>query len=92
MKNIKKMMMAMSLLAVLMVGNTYAGILIQGKNSGNPDPCNDATSAKTGVILSDVKEGILIQGFTGILIQGFTGILIQGIKEETPACGIILAD
>ncbi|MDQ3799541.1 MAG: hypothetical protein M3384_08830 [Acidobacteriota bacterium] len=75
MKNIRKAIAAVTMMMVLMVGTSFAGIYMS--DAQETQPCPAETGTKGGVILSDAT-GILINGFTGILINGFTGILING--------------
>lgn len=88
MKNIRRAITAITMMMVLMVGTSFAGIYMSDAQS--PQPCTATQTAKGGVILSDAT-GVLIQGFTGVLIQGFTGVLIQGLKDtSTVDCGVLI--
>jgi type 1 fimbria pilin len=85
MKNIKKMMTALTLTLVLFGSATFAnaGIIITG-NATEPQPCTvDTNIAKWGVILTDL---------TGIIITGnATGIIITGNAKDLPVdCGILI--
>lgn len=80
MKNIKNVSAAITLIAVMAFGTTFAnaGIIIGGVTSENP--CEQT-----------VKPGIIIGGLTGIIIGGLTGIIIGGATDDTPVdCGIII--
>jgi hypothetical protein len=90
MKKIQKTMAAMIMVAVLMVGTTFAngGILLSDLAGNNQNTCNQS------------KDGILVVGFTGILVVGFTGILVIGLtgsedgtRNQTQCRdGILLSD
>jgi hypothetical protein len=95
MKNPKNTLAAITMMAVLAFGTTFAnaGIIIAGlKDDGGKtrttqkettaDPCGEPSS----------ESGIIIAGLAGIIIAGYTGIIIAGAKDEAPVnCGIIIA-
>ncbi len=88
MKNLRNLIAAVTLMAVLVMGSisANAGILL-GDLKGNSDTCANDTK---------VDSGIIIGGFTGIIIGGFTGIIIGGVSgtgcQEQSDSGILLGD
>ena len=96
MKNFRKMFAAMSLSGIMMVSNTFGGIIVTGATSGDDDlpPCTERNERgeknDKGVILSDAT-GIIVTGLTGIIVTGFTGIIVTGVADTEPVnCGIIV--
>jgi hypothetical protein len=88
MKNIRKAIAAVTMMMVLMVGTSFAGIYMS--DAQETQPCTAAETSKGGIILSDAT-GVLIHGFTGVLIHGFTGVLIHGVKTtSTTDCGVLI--
>lgn len=91
MKNLKNLMAAITLLAVLVLSTTSAnaGIIVSdftGSNGDNPCTDKDGVKVDSGILMSDLG-GIIIAGFTGIIIAGKSG------SGGTPVdCGIILGD
>jgi type 1 fimbria pilin len=90
MKNLRNLMAAITLLAVLVLSTTSAnaGILMSDfAGSNNPDPCSVKDDSK-------LDSGILMSDITGIIIAGFTGIIIAGRNGETSHvdCGILMSD
>ena len=80
MKNIRKAIAAVTMMMVLMVGTSFAGIFMA--DAQEQQPCTSTETPKGGVILSDA---------TGVLIQGFTGVLIQGVRDtSTVNCGVLI--
>ena len=90
MKNLKNLMAAMTLLAVLVLGtgSVNAGILVSDFTNQNSDPCaeNNDTKQNSGILMGDLV-GIIITGMRG-------GIIITGMKGDTTQvnCGILLGD
>jgi hypothetical protein len=87
MKNLRNLMTAVTLMAMLVIGtvSANAGIIVAGRGE-----CTDTKTETT------VDWGIIVAGFTGIIVAGFTGIIVAG-KADT-GCqdqsrgGILLAD
>ncbi|CAN5321822.1 hypothetical protein BH10ACI1_BH10ACI1_30950 [soil metagenome] len=85
MKNLKNMLAAITLTAVLMLGATSAnaGILLSDfTGTSNQNPCTEQTTKNNG--------GVAVND--GILVAGFTGILVAGAADPTVNCGIIVGD
>jgi hypothetical protein len=81
MKTLKNLFAAVTLVAVLTFGTTFAsaGLLISDLTGGNgADPCKEGAASVTGVIIT---------GFTGVIITGFTGVIITGAADD---CGVII--
>lgn len=90
MKNLKNLLAAITLLAVLVLSTTSANAGIYMTDfAGQPN--NDPCSVKDE---GEQDTGIIIAGFTGIIIAGFTGIIIAGKEAPTPQvnCGILMTD
>lgn len=87
----KKLVATISLMTVLMVGNAFAGIIVNGELSGrDQQPCTTNQNGKGWI---NDFTGIIVNGFTGIIVNGFTGIIVNGATDNTPVnCGIILGD
>lgn len=90
MRNLKNTVAALTMIAVLTFGTTFAnaGIIIAGfneKSTTKQEPCREPGETKE-------RGGIIIAGITGIIIAGLTGIIIAG-AADTPQenCGIIIA-
>ena len=73
MKNLKNMMAATLMAAVLMVGTTFAGTgMLLSDFAGQQNSCGQTTEQTNG--------GIIVAGFTGIIVAGFTGIIVAGLN------------
>ena len=94
MKNIKNMIAAAMMTAVLLAGTTFAddGIIVAGFAGGSQNQCQQNASD---------NGGIIVAGFTGIIVAGFTGIIVAGLgsgndtnRNQTVSCrdGILLSD
>ena len=86
MKNLRNLMAAVTLMAVLMIGvsTTKAGILLSDDlRSGDTQPCTETKDDST-----KVDNGILVT-FTGILVT-FTGILVTFTDDTNTNCGILV--
>lgn len=90
MRNLKNIVAAIAIMAVLATSTTFAngGIIVAGfskdTKTTTTEPCTE-TSEKT-------DWGIIVAGITGIIVAGFTGIIVAGATEEpTTDCGIIVA-
>ena len=87
MRNVKNTLTALTLMAVLAFGTTFAnaGIIVAGATAKTDDPCTEPTEK--------VDYGIIVAGFTGIIVAGFTGIIVAGATDDgsTTNCGIIVA-
>lgn len=81
MKNIKKMMTAVTLMMVLMVGTSFGGVIITGAQ--DQQPCTEQPNTVKGgvVIMSDI---------TGVIITGLAGVIITGLKDTPVDCGVII--
>lgn len=77
MKNLKNMVAAIMMVAVLMVGTTFAGtgMLLSDLAGNNQNPCGQTTEQTNG--------GIILHEFTGIIIHAFTGIIIHELAGNT---------
>lgn len=87
MKNLKNMMAATLMTAVLMVGTTFAGTgLLMSDFAGQQNSCGQATEQTNG--------GIIVIGFTGIIVIGLTGIIVGDNSRSQTSCrdGILLSD
>jgi hypothetical protein len=88
MKNLKNLLAAVTLMAVLMISATTAnaGLLVSDfSGGGDTQSCTETNGGKT-------NWGILVTGFTGILVTGFTGILVTGATDTPVNCGILMSD
>jgi len=93
MKNLKNTIAAITLMAVMGFGATFAnaGIIIAGateapRTTTRPkaeDPCSEKSEKK--------DWGIIIAGLRGIIIAGLGGIIIAGANNTPTECGIIIA-
>jgi hypothetical protein len=91
MKNIKNALTALTLIAVLVFGTTFAnaGIIVAGAVD-NGDPCTQ--TKKSSELKTKADFGIIVAGITGIIVAGFTGIIVAGVSDDTDVnCGIIVA-
>jgi hypothetical protein len=85
MKKVNKLMVAITLMSVLMLGGTTtrAGILMtDGVKSVEPQPCTETKDDPK------VDSGIIVT-FTGIIVT-FTGIIVTLSDDTTTDCGIIV--
>ena len=84
MKNLKNLMAAVTLLAVLIVGTGSANAGVVG-DSVNPseDPCKETIK---------FDSGIIVVGIVGIIVVGRTGIIVVGKDSDNAEvnCGIIV--
>lgn len=92
MKNLKNLMAAVTLFAILVLSTTSAnaGIYMTDlTGTPNTDPCTVKDDDKT-------DWGILMSDFGGIIVAGFTGIIVAGKGINTPTsqvdCGILMSD
>lgn len=82
MKNIKKMIAAVTMMMVLMVGTSFGGLIVtDAQQPQQPCTANTNNTAKSGVILSDA---------TGIIVMFITGIIVINSRETPVDCGIIV--
>jgi hypothetical protein len=81
MKNLKNMMAAVLMVAVLMIGATSAkaGILLSdfAPEAGNGGTCGQTTDRDT--VASSENTGIIVMDFTGIIVMDFTGIIVMDL-------------
>ena len=93
MKNIKNIIAVGLMVAVLMVGTSFAngGIIVADLVGGGQ--CQQQNATDNG--------GIIVAGLTGIIVAGFTGIIVadlnssnQSNRNQTVACrdGMLLSD
>lgn len=83
MKMIKNTLTALTMIAVLAFGTTFAnaGIIVAGATD---EPCTESSD--------NGGKGIIVAGLTGIIVAGFTGIIVAGATDTEPVnCGIIVA-
>jgi hypothetical protein len=88
MKNLRNLLAAITLMAILIVSatTTKAGILMTDNlKADNPQPCVETQDDST-----KVDSGILVT-FTGILVT-FTGILVTFKNEPQTDCGILVTN
>lgn len=88
MKNLKNTVAAITLLAVIAFGTTFAnaGIIVAGFNEKEETPCTETTRTEK------MDWGIIVAGLRGIIVAGFTGIIVAGATDTPPVeCGIIVA-
>ena len=80
MKTIKKMMTAVTLMMVLMVGTSFGGVFVTSLQE--PQPCTAETNiTKSGVvILSDI---------VGVFVTSLTGVFVTNSRENVD-CGVIV--
>jgi len=88
MKNLKNLLAAVTLMAILMIGSSTAkaGLLMSDLADGSGDPCtvNDEDSM--------TNTGIILVGYTGIILTGYTGIILTGYADPDTNCGILITD
>jgi hypothetical protein len=85
MKNLKNLMAAVTLLAILVLGtgSANAGILMSDFTGGSEDPCTEGpTKYDSGILMSD---------FTGIILHRVGIILHKGDSGQVD-CGILMSD
>lgn len=103
MKNLKNLLAAGTLLAVMVLGTTVtnAGILMSDRSGNGGGTCGDNGDASldmgiivagiTGIIVAG-RTGIIVAGRDGIIVAGKDGIIVAG-KGDTPVnCGILMSD
>lgn len=95
MKNLKNLMTAVTLFAVLVLGtaSANAGILLGDRGVSTEDPCaeND-TKFDMGIIVAGFT-GIIVAGRGGIIVAGRDGIIVAGKGGDTQVnCGILMGD
>jgi hypothetical protein len=86
MKNLKNLMAAVTLLAILVLGtgSANAGILMSDFTGGQEDPCTEGpTKYDSGILMSD---------FTGVVLHRFGVVLHKGGDGGQVDCGILLGD
>lgn len=96
MKNIKNIVAAFVMVAVLNVSSAFAGILVAGKDgilvAGKETKGTVCSSeVKVGNLLTSLM-GILVAGKTGILVAGRDGILVAGKGCEQTRGGLLISD
>lgn len=95
MKNLKNLLAAVTLMAVLMIGasTAKAGLLVSDFTGSAPEtPCtetNDDTKLDWGVIVNGAT-GVIVNGFTGLLVSDFTGVIVVGATDPDENCGVIV--
>lgn len=93
MKNIKNMMAAVLMVAVLMVGTTFAkgGLLLSDLAGNQNTTCAPTDRGNGGIIIND---GILVVAFTGIIIVTLVEMAGIGTSRNQTACrgGLLLSD
>ena len=91
MRNLKNTVAAITMMAVIVFGSTFAnaGIIVAGfgdetEKTTTEQPCTEPTG-KT-------DWGIIVAGATGIIVAGFMGIIVAGATDApNTECGIIVA-
>ena len=78
--------------AVLMVGNSFAGVIINESNSDENQPCTEVTKELTYKSFVDAITGVIINEFTGVIINELTGVIINEALDTKSECGVILTD
>jgi hypothetical protein len=88
MKNLRKLLTAVTLMAVLMISasTARAGILMSDFKGNETQPCTETKMD------SKTNWGIVITSLTGIVITSFTGIVITSAVETPVDCGILMSD
>jgi hypothetical protein len=85
MRNLKRIIAAMMMTTVLLIGSTFAndGIIILGaKTDGNT---RNTTPTQTRPCTQKSKTGIIVTDLAGIIILGFTGIIVTDFTSCTPS-------
>lgn len=98
MKNFKKMMAATMMTAILMVGTSFGGVIVNGVKGDEKQPCTQkAAKSFKGVILQDLTgvivngfTGVIVNGFTGVIVNGFDGVIVNGAAGSKTECGVIV--
>jgi hypothetical protein len=91
MKNLKNTVAAITLMAVISFGTTFAnaGIIVAGFNEKTT---TERTCTQTTTKTPKLDWGIIVAGLRGIIVAGFTGIIVAGATDTpTVDCGIIVA-
>ena len=91
MKNLKNTAAALTLMAVIAFGTTFAnaGIIVAGFNEKT---ATERTCVETTTKAPKIDWGIIVAGLRGIIVAGFTGIIVAGATDTpTVDCGIIVA-
>ncbi len=88
MKNLKNMLTAVAMTAVLGLGtvSANAGLIITDKGANTPKDC----SVGTGVL--DQIAGIIIVGLNGLIITDRDGLIITDKSECVDKDGLIITD
>jgi hypothetical protein len=91
MKNLKNMLAAITMMAILVFGTTFAnaGIIIAGAESGDSKTCGEGSKDGGFGVSGIIIAGIIIAR-TGIIIAN-AGIIIAK-EDPNLTCGIIIAD
>ena len=85
MKNLKNMMAATLMAAVLMVGTTFAGTgMLLSDFAGQQNSCGQTTEQTNG--------GIIVAGFTGIIVAGLNGSNENSRNQTSCRDGMLLSD
>ena len=91
MKNLKNMLAAASLMAVLGISTVSAntGVIIRDRAANTTKTC----TVKGGGILQQIS-GVIIQGLSGLMVSDLHGVIISGAPapECTDANGFMLSD
>ncbi len=91
MKNLKNMLAAASLMAVLGISTVSAttGLMISDRTANTPKTC----TVKGGGVLQQIS-GVIISGLSGLMISDLHGVIISGAPtpECTDANGLMISD
>ena len=93
MKNLKNMIAAITLVAILMIGtaNAQKGVLLSELAGGTGGQCTNSQTDRD----ASGYTGIIVAGFTGIIVAGFTGIILSdNSRSQATLCrdGLLLSD
>jgi hypothetical protein len=96
MKNLKNMVAAWLMVAVMSVATVFAGdgIIVGSRTAESSDPCTtESTESRDGIIVGS-RDGIIVGSIvatTGIIVGSFTGIIVGSVvDDDNDTCGIIV--
>jgi hypothetical protein len=89
MKNLRNLITAAGLMAVLVMGaiSANAGVLLADR-SVNTDPCSTNTKQDEGIILSDIVDGVIMH-LTGVIMHR-DGVIMHKDGDVEVNCGVIM--
>lgn len=94
MRNIKKMVAALTMAGIIILSTSFAnaGIIVAGAKGDAPGKASSTQQCSDPSSTGRINAGIVVAGLTGIVVAGFTGIIVVGaVDSPITTCGIVVA-